>query len=101
MHITPPTEDRVARMLEGTSHSPDEVIEFIRVESDNIQCVISADHAIPESIPGKPPNLLNPPDGCRFSPRCTTGQASCETVEPPLVEVGPGHFVACSSYNAK
>jgi len=28
LHITPPTEDRVARMLEGTSHSPDEVIEF-------------------------------------------------------------------------
>jgi len=56
---------------------------------------------IPESIPGKPPNLLNPPAGCRFSPRCTTGQASCENDEPPLVEVEPGHFVACSSSNDK
>lgn len=56
---------------------------------------------IPESIPGKPPNLLDPPEGCRFSPRCTTGQDSCETVEPPLIEVGPDHFVACSSYNNK
>jgi len=56
---------------------------------------------IPESIPGKPPDLLNPPEGCRFWPRCTTGQPNCEDDEPALIEVAPGHYVACNCSNDK
>jgi oligopeptide/dipeptide ABC transporter ATP-binding protein len=46
------------------------------------------------AIPGRPPDLLNPPDTCRFAPRCRyAGGDSC-TVEPPqLREIRPGHFV--------
>jgi peptide/nickel transport system ATP-binding protein len=47
------------------------------------------------SIRGDPPDLLNPPPGCRFCPRCDVRIGICETDEPALVEIEPGHFVAC------
>ena len=34
-------------------------------------------------------------EGCRFRPRCKVGDEKCEQAEPPLVEVRPGHYVAC------
>ncbi len=45
-------------------------------------------------IPGMMPNLLDLPDGCPFRPRCEQAGPAC-AVRPPLVEVGPGHAVAC------
>jgi peptide/nickel transport system ATP-binding protein len=45
-------------------------------------------------IPGAPPDLLDPPKGCRFQPRCSVAMDACAQ-EPPLVEIGPGHLVAC------
>jgi peptide/nickel transport system ATP-binding protein len=45
-------------------------------------------------IPGAPPDLLDPPKGCRFQPRCSVAMDACAQ-EPPLVEIEPGHFVAC------
>jgi peptide/nickel transport system ATP-binding protein len=48
-----------------------------------------------EAIPGIPPNLLNPPKGCRFSPRCSLVSKKCWVEEPPIVESSPGHFVRC------
>lgn len=47
------------------------------------------------SIEGYPPNLLNPPAGCRFAPRCPFSQERCFAEEPPLVNVGPDHKAAC------
>jgi peptide/nickel transport system ATP-binding protein len=47
------------------------------------------------SIPGSPPNLITPPEGCRFSPRCPYAQDICKTSEPPLEEASAGHMVAC------
>jgi peptide/nickel transport system ATP-binding protein len=46
-------------------------------------------------IPGNIPNLIEPPSGCRFHPRCEYADASCEKEQPTLEEVGPDHFVAC------
>jgi peptide/nickel transport system ATP-binding protein len=46
-------------------------------------------------ISGRPPSLLNPPHGCRFADRCYLADAHCSQVQPELVEVEPGHFVAC------
>ena len=47
-----------------------------------------------KGIPGKPPILLAPPEGCRFRDRCPLAFNKCHE-EPPLVQVGPGHEVAC------
>jgi len=47
------------------------------------------------SIPGTPPNLQCPPPGCRFHERCRYRGAGCQEEEPPLLEVEPGHRVAC------
>jgi peptide/nickel transport system ATP-binding protein len=46
-------------------------------------------------IPGAPPNLLHPPPGCRFYPRCPLVTPQCAEIEPHLHEVTDGHLVAC------
>ncbi|MBI5671163.1 MAG: ABC transporter ATP-binding protein [Chloroflexi bacterium] len=47
------------------------------------------------SIPGSPPDLIHPPPGCKFHPRCTFATEVCRTVLPPLVAAEAGHQVAC------
>jgi len=46
-------------------------------------------------VPGNIPSALNPPDGCRFSPRCPVSLPCCNHREPVLTEISPRHFVAC------
>jgi peptide/nickel transport system ATP-binding protein len=48
-----------------------------------------------ETIDGMPPNLLEPPRGCRFAPRCLAKVPESEVAPPPLVEIEPGHYSAC------
>jgi peptide/nickel transport system ATP-binding protein len=47
------------------------------------------------SIPGSPPNLLSPPLGCRFNPRCPYAWEKCKEEEPLLIEIDKGHYAAC------
>ncbi len=47
------------------------------------------------SIPGSPPDLANPPKGCRFAPRCPYAKDICLEKEPPVVEISPGHLSKC------
>ena len=49
----------------------------------------------PEFIPGAPPDLVEPPPGCRFSPRCTYATDICFTDDPPAFTVGEGHIACC------
>lgn len=51
------------------------------------------------AIPGSPPNMLHPPLGCRFWPRCSYMMEMCRAKEPPLIDVGRDHFVRCFLYN--
>ncbi len=46
-------------------------------------------------LPGEVPSPINPPPACRFHPRCPRRIDICSKVEPPLVEVQPGHWLAC------
>ena len=46
-------------------------------------------------IAGSVCNMLQPPRGCKFHPRCTHAMDICTQEVPPLKEVAPGHFVAC------
>jgi peptide/nickel transport system ATP-binding protein len=47
------------------------------------------------SIPGSPPDLVRPPEGCRFAARCAYATSKCKTEMPPLEEVEPGHLARC------
>jgi len=48
-----------------------------------------------ESIPGSVPNLIYPPTGCRFHPRCPYAMPICKEARPPMTIEGEGHHVAC------
>lgn len=60
-----------------------------------------APHAVLEAIDGAPPDMVRPPAGCRFAPRCRYAQDDCRAVEPLLGValdhgvVAPGHRYAC------
>ncbi|HEU5300174.1 MAG TPA: ABC transporter ATP-binding protein [bacterium] len=47
------------------------------------------------SIPGTPPDLLEPPAGCRFTARCPFATAMCAAQDPALAVVGPARSAAC------
>ena len=46
------------------------------------------------TLPGEPPDLLDPPSGCRFHPRCMYATDDCRIVTPPIVRRGD-HWAAC------
>ena len=48
-----------------------------------------------ESIEGLPPDLISPPEGCSFQPRCGFASTKCQTETYALLEVAPGHFSCC------
>jgi peptide/nickel transport system ATP-binding protein len=50
-------------------------------------------------IPGSPPDMLQPPSGCRFHPRCPLVRPLHTRVVPALRETSPGHYVACHLYD--
>jgi len=51
-----------------------------------------------EGISGKIPNYLNPPNGCRYSTRCSKVMERCTKEKPEFKNVGNGHQVACFLY---
>jgi len=56
---------------------------------------IKGDRKRLRAIPGSPPDLSDPPPGCRFHPRCRFAQEICRAKDPPMVEVAPGHHSLC------
>jgi oligopeptide/dipeptide ABC transporter ATP-binding protein len=62
-----------------------------------LQCVPSSKHADKRLsvIPGHVPSALQIPEGCTFADRCFASQEDCKTSPPPLIEIFPGHKVAC------
>lgn len=59
---------------------------------------LSKEHIILE---GNIPSPIRPPSGCKFHTRCFMSCEKCNRVSPPLVEVEPGHFVACHKLEQK
>jgi peptide/nickel transport system ATP-binding protein len=46
-------------------------------------------------VPGEPPNVIDPPSGCVFHPRCPRATDVCRAIEPPLTRYPGGHLAAC------
>jgi oligopeptide/dipeptide ABC transporter ATP-binding protein len=59
---------------------------------------IDADRRTFDVIPGMPPDLRNPPPGCRFAPRCPFAMPICTEVVPPDVRLANGVRLACHLY---
>jgi peptide/nickel transport system ATP-binding protein len=53
---------------------------------------------IAAGIPGRIPDYLSPPTGCRFHPRCPFAMEVCRQSKPPLFHIEDGHDVACFLY---
>ncbi len=64
-----------------------------------LSCVPELDDAFDggalSPIPGAPPDIADPPPGCRFHPRCPIAAEECRSGSFPLHEVAPGRFTAC------
>ncbi|HVN25340.1 MAG TPA: ABC transporter ATP-binding protein [Syntrophorhabdales bacterium] len=56
---------------------------------------LDCDREALNSIPGAVPDLVNPPQGCRFHPRCSSATSICSNEIPTLQEEERGHWVAC------
>ena len=60
-----------------------------------LSSIISLDTKELHSIDGSPPDLVAPPSGCRFHPRCPYAQQICTDQIPPLIEFRPGRYATC------
>ncbi|MHA1885726.1 MAG: ABC transporter ATP-binding protein [Promethearchaeota archaeon] len=61
--------------------------------------VVGKKRELLEVIPGMVPNLIYPPSGCRFHPRCQYCFEPCDSEIPKSIETEPNYFVACHLYN--
>jgi oligopeptide/dipeptide ABC transporter ATP-binding protein len=59
---------------------------------------ISVEEQKLETMPGSPPDLIEPPTGCNFHPRCPHAMEKCSNVEPPMREAENEHRAACWLY---
>ena len=74
----------------------DTKMPYTRALMDSIPRLSDPSGARLNAIGGRPPDLINPPTGCRFAPRCPYAQDKCRESEPPLRTVGsPDHLFAC------
>jgi oligopeptide/dipeptide ABC transporter ATP-binding protein len=103
MSVVEHISDRVAVMYLGKMVELADRIELYRnPEHPYTQALLSA---IPVHNPkikrerillkGDVPSPLNPPNGCRFHPRCPVAIEVCSHQEPPLIDLGGGHLAAC------
>jgi len=96
--------DRVAVMYAGNIVEIAEVDELFRnplhpYTKGLLASVPRADLArTPDSIEGSVPDLISPPSGCRFHPRCPKAFETCPSRKPSMIEVGPNHYVSCFLY---
>ncbi len=97
--------DRVGIMYAGrlVEEAPADVI-FRRPRHPYTQHLISSLPVIGDktgkgSLDGTPPNLANPPEGCRFHPRCKEAMKICKTQVPAMLDMGEEHRAACHLLN--
>jgi len=98
--IVAETCDRVAVMYAGKLVEVGGVMDVFKrpihpYTQGLLASLIHLDSKKLSSIDGLPPDLIDPPSGCRFHPRCRFAQAVCIREEPRLEEYRPGQIAAC------
>ncbi len=100
--------DRVAVMYAGNVVEVADVEELFKnplhpYTQGLLASVPRVDVAVDEqkSIQGSVPDLIFPPSGCRFHPRCPKAFEKCPLTKPTLIEVSPGHLVSCFLYGGE
>jgi peptide/nickel transport system ATP-binding protein len=104
MGVVAETADEVVVMYAGQIVEQAPAVElFDRPEHPYTEALLAALPQLDEegvrrrrlaAIPGRPPSLVDPPDTCRFAPRCPyAGDDACAVTMPELRELRPGHFV--------
>jgi oligopeptide/dipeptide ABC transporter ATP-binding protein len=84
-------EQAPTRTLFHDTHMP-----YTRALMDSIPRLADPSGVRLNAIAGRPPDLIHPPKGCRFAPRCPYVQDKCRESDPPLRTVGsPDHLFAC------
>jgi oligopeptide/dipeptide ABC transporter ATP-binding protein len=79
------------RKLFADTHMP-----YTRALMDSIPRLSEPSGTRLTAIAGRPPDLIHPPQGCRFAPRCPYAQDKCRESDPPLRTAGsPDHLFAC------
>lgn len=98
------TTDRIYIMYAGNMVETATTIELFKNQyhpytKGLISCIPKlSGGGVAEGIPGRLPNYLNPPIGCRFAPRCPNVMERCKKEKPELKDVESGHKVACFLY---
>ena len=83
---------------DGTPLNADAIMKMPYTKSlmRSIPKIEDTSHTRLMAIPGRPPDLVNPPPGCRFAPRCAYARDKCRHQEPPLTPAaGADHVFAC------
>ena len=87
-------EGSAAEILGGPGQRPSAAHPYTRAlirSHPNLQ----GERVLADALPGNPPDLTAPMQGCRFYARCSERLPICEQVTPPAVTVGDGHVAAC------
>ncbi|MGO9413389.1 MAG: ABC transporter ATP-binding protein [Spirochaetia bacterium] len=85
-----PAEDIFARPLHPYTQGLINCVPNIRLEQKELV-----------TMPGSPPDLVSPPSGCRFAPRCPKVMPICREKAPELLEHAPAHSAACWLHDGK
>lgn len=103
MSVVSETCERVAVMYAGDIVEVGEVEEIIfnpkhPYTQGLMQAIPTEERTSLEGIPGTVPDLVSPPSGCRFHPRCPYAMEVCKTEKPGTRTVGEDHIAACYLY---
>jgi len=99
MGVIAELSDRVAVMYAGTVCEVADVLEIFKNPlhpyTEGLLKSIPRPGKEFKSIVGTVPDLINPPSGCRFHPRCSKAMPMCSEIAPKIIEVRKDHFVSC------
>jgi peptide/nickel transport system ATP-binding protein len=87
---------RIVEMAPTKTLFADMKMPYTKSLMRSIPKIEDASHTRLMAIPGRPPDLVNPPPGCPFAPRCAYARDRCRQEQPPLVPTSESnHLYAC------